>query len=171
MFSGRISEVGTLVEARFPRTAARPAFVIVEAAYIGDAGAGAGAGAEIIKPLRGLGPERDTFAMISAPALGQLNMDPSFLLYAAGANATPDLAGPVRARAHAVKDALGPWHASYDYYNFEDTPATAAAVLPPASVRRLQEINAAYDPEQAIISAHPAWPSRPGSDAPRRRRP
>jgi FAD/FMN-containing dehydrogenase len=48
------------------------AFAVVEAAYLGDAGTGA----ELIGPLRGLGPERDTFAMIPAPALGQLNMDP-----------------------------------------------------------------------------------------------
>jgi hypothetical protein len=34
-------------------------------------------------------------------------------------------------------------------------------VLPPASVRRLQEIKAAYDPDQVIISAHPVWPTRP----------
>jgi len=59
----------------------------------------------------------------------------------------------------AVKDALAPWHASYDYYNFEQTPAAAAAVLPPASVRRLQEIKA----------AHPVRPTRPRQDAPRRR--
>ena len=48
----------------------------------------------------------------------------------------------------------------YDYYNFEETPAPASAVLPPASHRRLQQIKAAYDPGQAIISAHPVQPSR-----------
>jgi FAD/FMN-containing dehydrogenase len=47
-------------------------FAVLEAAYLGDAGSGA----ELIEPLRSLGPERDTFAMIPAPALGQLNMDP-----------------------------------------------------------------------------------------------
>ncbi len=204
------------------------AFAMVEAAYLGDAGTGA----ELIQPLRRLGPELDTFAMIPASALGQLNMDPSqpasgegdgafladfpaaaidalvavagpdaktppdsvevrhlggalarpvpgggaqpsidasYLLYAAGATPTPDLAGPVRAHVQAVKDALAPWHASYDYYNFEETPAAAAAVLPPASVRRLQEIKAAYDPDQVIISAHPVWPTRPRHDAPRHR--
>ena len=196
------------------------AFAILEAAYLG----GAGTGAELIQPLRRLGPEVDTVAMIPAAALGQLNMDPSqpvpaagdgafladlpaaaidalvavagpdagtppgsveirhlggalarpvpgggaqpsidasYLLYAAGPVRTPGLAGPVRAHVQAVKDALAPWHASYGYYNFEDTPATAAAVLPPASYRRLQEIKAAYDPDQAIISAHPVWPTRP----------
>ena len=196
------------------------AFAVVEAACLGDAGSGA----ELIGPLRRLGPERDTFAMIPAPALGQLNMDPpqpvpsqddgaflanfpaaaidalvaavgldagtplasvevrhlggalarpavgggaqpsidaGYLLFAAGAAPTPDLAAAVRAQVQAVKHALAPWHASYDYYNFEETPAPASAVLPPASYRRLQEIKAAYDPDQVIISAHPAWPARP----------
>jgi hypothetical protein len=196
------------------------AFAIVEAAYLG----GARTGAELIGPLRRLGPELDTVAMIPAAALGQLNMDPpqpapgegngafladfpaaaidplvavagpeaetppdsievrhlggalarpapgggaqpsidaSYLVFAAGATPTPDLAGAVRARVQAVKDALAPWHASYDYYNFEETPAAAAAVLPPASLHRLQEIKAGYDPDQLIISAHPVWPTRP----------
>ena len=35
-------------------------------------------------------------------------------------------------------------------------------MLPPASYRRLQEIKAAYDPDQMIISAHPVWPANPG---------
>lgn len=189
-------------------------FAMFEAAYLGDAGTGA----ELIQPLRRLGPEMDTFAMIPPPALGQLNMDPSqpvpgqgdgtllanlpaaaidaliaivgaeantpltsvevrhlggaltraapgggaqpsinasYLLYAVGATPTPDLVGSVRAHVQAIKQALAPWHASYDYYDFKDTPATAAAVLPPASFRRLLEIKTAHDPQQVIISAHP----------------
>ena len=69
-------------------------------------------------------------------------------------------ASAVRGHAQAVKDALASWHASYDYYNFEETPAAASAVLAPASYRRLQKIKASYDPGQVIISAHPVWPSR-----------
>jgi hypothetical protein len=72
---------------------------------------------------------------------------------------TPELATAVRAQAQAVKNALAAWHAGYDYYNFEETPAPASAVLPPASYRRLQQIKASYDPGQAIISAHPVWPA------------
>jgi len=67
----------------------------------------------------------------------------------------------VRASVQAVKDALAPWHASYDYYDFEEKPVTAAAVLPAASFRRLQEIKAAHDPDRVIMSAHPVWPIRP----------
>ena len=48
------------------------AFIVVEAACLG----GAASGAELTGPLRRLGPERDTFAMIPVSALGQLNMDP-----------------------------------------------------------------------------------------------
>ena len=78
-----------------------------------------------------------------------------------GATPTPDLAAAVRAQAHAVKDALARWHASYGYYNTEETPVPASAVLPAASYRRLQKVKAAYDPGQAIISAHPVQPTRP----------
>jgi hypothetical protein len=80
---------------------------------------------------------------------------------AADVTPTPDLAAVIRAQAQAVKDALAPWHATYDYYNFEETPAPARAVLPAASYRRLQKIKPAHDPGQAIISAHPAGPTRP----------
>jgi hypothetical protein len=61
----------------------------------------------------------------------------------------------VRTHVQAVKDALAPWHAGYDPYNFQENPAPVSAVLPPASVRRLQEIKHAYDPDQVIIPAHP----------------
>ena len=119
------------------------------------------------------GPDADTLlasvelrhlgGALARPAPGggaQPSIDANYLLFAGAATPTPDLAAAVRAQAQAVKDALAPWHAGYDYYNFEETPATARAVLPPASYRRLQEIKAAYDPGQAIISAHPVWPAR-----------
>jgi hypothetical protein len=40
---------------------------------------------------------------------------------------------PEYSPVQAVKDALAPWHASYDYYDFEETPVAASAVLPPTS--------------------------------------
>ena len=76
-----------------------------------------------------------------------------------GLTPTPEAGDTVRAQAQAVKDALAAWHAPYDYYNFAETPAGADAVLPPASYRRLEKIKATYDPDQAIISAHPVWPA------------
>src|ERR1700722_7015886 len=209
---GRILQVPFVPEV--PERLRGRAFAMVEAAYLGDGLTGA----ELIQPLRQLGPELDTFAMISAPALTQLHMDPDqpapgqgdgayladfpaaaidalitvagpdagsllasvevrhlggalarhapgagaqakidakYLMSAGGSPPTPERAAAVRWQAQAVKNALAAWRASYDYYNFEETPASASAVLPPASYRRLQKIKASYDPDQAIISAHP----------------
>jgi FAD/FMN-containing dehydrogenase len=214
---GRILRLPPLPEV--PEPLRGRAFALVEAAYLGDAAAGA----ELIRPLRQLGPDLDTFTMIPAPALQQLHMDPdqpvpaqgdgaflagfpaaaidaliavagpdadtplasievrhlggelarpapgggaqatieaSYAMFAAGFTPTPELAAAVRAHARAAKDALAPWHASYDYYNFAETPASASAVLPRDSYHRLQKIKATYDPGQAIIATHPVWPAR-----------
>jgi hypothetical protein len=216
-----VTSVGRIL--RFPGLPEVPAtlrgrhFVLVEAAYIGDALAGV----ELFGPLRALGPEVDTVAMIPAPALAQLHMDPEqpvpgegdgefltdvpagaidalvaltghdadtslqsvevrhlggalgrdapgagaqarvdaeYLLFAGGLTPTPELRDAVRADARALKDALAAWHAGYDYYNFAETPGEAKAVLPPGAYRRMREIKSAYDPDQAIISAHPVNP-------------
>ena len=100
---------------------------------------------------------------LARPAPGggaQATIDASYVMFSGGFTPTPELAATVRGHAQAVKDALAPWHAGYDYYNFDETPAAASAVLPPASYHRLQKIKASYDPDQAIISAHPVWPAR-----------
>jgi hypothetical protein len=47
-------------------------FALVEAAYVG----GEASGAELLAPLRALGPELDTFAVIPASRLNELHMDP-----------------------------------------------------------------------------------------------
>jgi FAD/FMN-containing dehydrogenase len=71
-----VTSVGRLLQ--FPPLPQLPeflrgrSFVVVESAYLGDEFEGA----EMIRPLRELGPEMDTFAMIPAPALQELHMDP-----------------------------------------------------------------------------------------------
>jgi FAD/FMN-containing dehydrogenase len=190
------------------------AFAIVEAAYIGDAPAGA----ELTRPLRELGPELDTFATIPAPALQRLHMDPEqpvagladgelltdapagaidalvaligpgadtpllgielrhlggalareapgggaqakidakYVMFASGPSPTPELGDAVRAHVRTAKDALTAWRAGYDYYNFAETPAEAHVLLPREAYLRLRQIKTAYDPDQAIVSAHP----------------
>jgi FAD/FMN-containing dehydrogenase len=59
-----IDEVPELVRGR--------RFVVVEAMYLGEEAEGAA----LLEPLRGLGPEIDTFATIPAVALSHLHMDP-----------------------------------------------------------------------------------------------
>jgi hypothetical protein len=193
------------------------AFALVEAACLGDADAGS----QLLGPLRRLGPELDTFAMIPPPALARLHMDPDqpvpnqgdgtlladlpeaavdtlvalagpdsdtpllsvevrhlggalarpvrgggaqpdlgagYAVFAVGITPTPELVGAVRSHARAVMDELSPWQASYDYYNFKEARAAASTVLPAASYRRLREIKASYDPDQAILAAHPVSP-------------
>jgi FAD/FMN-containing dehydrogenase len=66
---GRILRVPLLLE--LPEFVRGRAFVLVEAAYLGDAAGGA----ELLRPLRELSPEIDTFATIPAPELQKLNMD------------------------------------------------------------------------------------------------
>ncbi len=209
---------------RFPPDPAVPSllrgreFALVEAAYLGDSSAGA----ELIEPLRALGPELDTFAMTTAPGLQMLHMDPDqpvpgtgdgallaelpasaidaltelagpdadtpvasveirhlggalsrvarggaaqkkldakYAVFAAGVAPLPELREAVRAHARVLKDALGPWRADYDYYNFAETPSGADAVLPSAAYERLRAIKASYDPDQSIVSVHPVRPA------------
>jgi hypothetical protein len=67
---GRVLRLPPLPEV--PELLRGRAFALVEAAYLGDAAAGAG----LVRPLRELDPELDTFATIPAPALARLNIDP-----------------------------------------------------------------------------------------------
>ena len=67
---GRVLNVPPLPDV--PEPLRGRSFVVVEAIYIGDEAEGA----RLVAPLRELGPEIDTFAMIPAPALSQLHMDP-----------------------------------------------------------------------------------------------
>jgi FAD/FMN-containing dehydrogenase len=217
-----VTSVGRIL--RFPPVPEVPervrggSFAVVEAAYLGDAAAGA----RLISPLRKLGPEIDTFATVPAASLGQLHMDPEgpvpgisdgalladapaaaidalvelagpevdspllmvelrhlggalgrdaagagaqpridakYVMFAGGITPTPELNERVRAHVRTVRDALAPWRAGYDYYNFAETPAEADTVLPAASYERLRQIKAMYDPDQVIVSAHPVRPA------------
>jgi hypothetical protein len=127
--------------ARAPEPLRGRAFVVVEAAYLGDADPGA----ELIGPLRRLGPELDTFAPIPPSALAELNMDPgqpipfqgnaAFLsdFPAAAIDALVGLAGLLREKqpgfSAALESALKllelePWPAQMP----AETTATRAAV-------------------------------------------
>jgi FAD/FMN-containing dehydrogenase len=213
---GRIVRLPPLPEV--PEVMRGRAFVLVEAAYLGAALEGA----ELIGPLRDLGPQLDTFATIPAPALGQLHMDPEhpvpavgdgalladfpaaaidalvaligpdadtplqsvevrhlggalarnvpdagaqssidamYAIFAVGMTPTAELGDDVRAHAQVVKHALTAWSAGYNYYNLAESPAEADAVLAPDAYDRLREIKARYDPNQAIVSAHPVRPA------------
>jgi FAD/FMN-containing dehydrogenase len=71
-----VTSIGRLL--RFPPLPECPeplrggSFVVVEAAFLGSATAAA----ELLRPLRALRPQLDTFATIPAPALQAIHMDP-----------------------------------------------------------------------------------------------
>jgi FAD/FMN-containing dehydrogenase len=62
-------------------------FVVVEVAYLGDEASGD----ELLAPLRALGPELDTFAMVSPEGLLQLHMDPPHAVPGVGDGAQLDV--------------------------------------------------------------------------------
>lgn len=95
-----------------------------------------------------------------APGAGaQPKIDAEYLFFGAGFAPTRELHELASRDARVLKEALAPWHAGYDYYNFVETPAEAEVVLPAASYQRLREVKATYDPDQTIISAHPVRPA------------
>jgi UDP-N-acetylenolpyruvoylglucosamine reductase len=70
MSVGRLLQVPPLPE--MPDHLRGRSFALVEVAYLGDEASGA----QLLAPLRALGPELDTFAMVSPEGLLQLHMDP-----------------------------------------------------------------------------------------------
>jgi hypothetical protein len=138
-----------------------------DGALLGDAPAAAIdtlvelAGAEVDSPLLMVDLHHLGGALgRAAPGAGaHAKIDATYAMFAAGMTPAPELDGQVRAHVQAIKDALASWRASYDYYNFVETPAEADAVIPAASYRRLRELKAIYDPDQVIVSAHPVLPA------------
>jgi FAD/FMN-containing dehydrogenase len=68
--SARIMQIPPIPE--IPEFLRGRSLVVIDGAYIGDEATGA----EVLKPLRDLGPEMDTFAMIPPVALSRIHMDP-----------------------------------------------------------------------------------------------
>jgi FAD/FMN-containing dehydrogenase len=118
--------------------------------------AGPGSGSPLLSvELRHLG------GALGSPTGGgpQANVPGNCAVFAVGIAATPEMGEAVEAQLRRVKDALGPWHAEYDFFNFLDSPAGGDAVLPRDSYDRLRQIKAHYDPAESIISAHPVRPA------------
>jgi hypothetical protein len=76
--------------------------VVVEAAYLGPEEPGCG----LLQPLRDLGPELDTFAVVPPAVLGQLHMDPEDPVPFAGSSQLLDELPP--AAIDAIVEAAGP---------------------------------------------------------------
>src|SRR5262249_17088481 len=85
----------------------------------------------------------------------QAKIDAAYATFAAGLTPTVELRQAVDTHVQDIQDALRPWRAGYDYYNFVETPSEAINVLPASSYLRLREIKARYDPAHTITPAQP----------------
>jgi hypothetical protein len=81
-------------------------------------------------------------------------------MFAGGLATTPEIGEAVHSDLCSLREALSPWRADYDFFNFLEIPADADAVLSRESYRRLREIKSKYDPKETIISRHPVRPLR-----------
>jgi hypothetical protein len=71
----------------------------------------------------------------------------------------PEMEAAVKVHAQTVKDALAPWATGRGYFNFSDRPLDGRSLYPPATYLRLQEVKAAYDPEELFRASHPIRPA------------
>jgi hypothetical protein len=144
-------------------------FVVVEAAFVGSEEAGA----ELVRPLRGLGPDMDTFATIPASELRHLHMDPPqpvpgagdgmtlTALSREGIDALVEIAGPGSgspllsvelrqlgggfATASAGHGAVGTLDAEFALFAVGMAPTAAAAAAVKARVAAVKEMLAPWE--------------------------
>ncbi len=127
------------------------------------AGAGPGSGSRLLfVEVRHLGGALSR----PAPRGGALDrIDGEFLVLSIGADDDPAAWPGLRADAHRVLGALGPWGTGALYLSMVDTPADARRGLPPGSARRLAAVRSAADPGGLFVVAHPADAPGPSAGA------
>jgi hypothetical protein len=120
---GRILQVPPLPD--IPEPVRGRQLVVVEAAYVGAEG---GPGDELLRPLRDLRPELDTFGPVPPAALGQLHMDPEDPVPFATSGQMLEELPP--AAIDAVIEAAGPGSSS-PLLSFELRQLGGALAVPP----------------------------------------
>lgn len=212
MSCGRLLQFPPLPE--LPDLLRGQAFVSVEIVHQGEPAELA----ELVSPLRELGPVADTIAVIPAPRLAELHLDPPgptpacggglilddfpasavdalvaiagqgsgspllsvelrhlggaasrrpdhagavghfdarFLMYAVGITPDAATAAKVADRVAQVERTLSPWAASIQYANFVEHPCDRERFHDRDTLRRLQRIKAAVDPDGLFQASHP----------------
>jgi FAD/FMN-containing dehydrogenase len=151
-------------------------FVVVEEAFIGSEQAGA----ELVRPLRDLGPDMDTFATIPASELRHLHMDPPqpvpgagdgmtlAALSREGIDALVEIAGPgsgspllsvelrqlggAFAEASAGHGAVGTLDAEFALFAVGMAPTAAAAAAVKARVAAVKETLAPWEDDRGYFN-------------------
>jgi hypothetical protein len=127
------------------------AIVVIDGAYVGDEADGA----EVLAPLRALGPDIDTFAMIGPAELLAMHMDPPGPVPATGDGALLDVMpgeaiDAVDAHVDVVKAAVAEWDAGRRYLNFTERPIDTRCAYSAAAYRRLQAVKTLVDPDDVF---------------------
>jgi hypothetical protein len=111
--------------------------VVIEATYLGAAGSAG----ELLRPLRDLRPELDTFATVPPAALGRLHMEPEDPVpYAAGGQMLDELPP---AAIDAITEAAGPGSGS-PLISFELRHLGGALAEPPPDAGALAALDEAF---------------------------
>ncbi len=111
--------------------------VVIEAAFLGAAGSGG----ELLRPLRDLRPELDTFTTVPPAALGRLHMEPEDPVpYAAGGQMLDELPP---AAIDAITEAAGPGSGS-PLISFELRHLGGALAEPPPDAGALAAVDDAF---------------------------
>lgn len=111
--------------------------VVIEAAYLGTAGSAG----ELLRPLRDLRPELDTFTTVPPAALGRLHMEPEDPVpYAAGGQMLDELPP---AAIDAITEAAGPGSGS-PLISFELRHLGGALAEPPPDAGALAAVDDAF---------------------------
>lgn len=120
-------------------------------AFIGVTGEGSGSPL-LMAELRQLGGAISE-APEGAGARGSIEGD--FAMYAVGMPMGPDAPAAIRGHLAKLLETVGPWRADTVYLNFAEVPeATAERAYPPGVYERLQEVRAAYDPQERFLAPH-----------------
>ena len=85
-------------------------------------------------------------------------IDAPYAEFAVGIAPDPDALRQVEGDLDAVRDALAGSRAERAYMNFCERPTTPGRLFAPGTLRRLQEVKAAHDPDDLFRSNHPIPP-------------
>jgi FAD/FMN-containing dehydrogenase len=82
-------------------------------------------------------------------------LEGAYVFFAAGMAITPELAAAIAAFLPRLKAAIEPWTAGREYWNFtEREVADASGFFEPGVYARLQQVKAAYDPDDVFRGNH-----------------
>jgi FAD/FMN-containing dehydrogenase len=132
---------------------------------------------ELLRPMRQLRPELDTFATIPAAELRQLGgalerrpdrhgalpaLDAGFALVAVAIAPDAETALAGAAATRRVSGELEPWVSERTYLGFTSKPIDARTAFEPAAYRRLQRIKGEVDPDGLFRANHAIDPAAGG---------